>query len=336
MAQITGSVFESPSHIIYKENPPTPGQMFWRTTESAAKWIGENDYMRTEQEMMDIILRIAKEDERIRAAYMNGSRVNQNVIKDDYRDYDIVFTVTETAPFLADKNWIYCFGDPLIIQEPDSNDLGWGVDHDFTRRYAWLMLFKDGTRIDLGIEIREETNVNYIGDTLTVPLLDKDGLLPKIPPPNDSGYFIKPPAKEQYYGCCNEFWWCLNNVAKGLIRDQLPYAMRMYTETVHAELEKMIEWYIGTTHNFSVTSGMWGKYFKKYLLPEVYETFVKTYPCSDYECFWHAIGIACDLFHTLAVMVAKHLGFTYRQHEEDGMRTYLRMVRRTNAIPPSS
>ncbi|MDD4125054.1 MAG: aminoglycoside 6-adenylyltransferase [Eubacteriales bacterium] len=282
--------------------------------------------MRTEREMTDLILSVAKADERIRAVYMNGSRTNPNVIKDDYRDYDVVFTVTETESFIGDKDWLLNFGEPLIIQEPDSNDLGWGIGRDFTRRYTWLMLFKDGTRIDLGVEIIEETATSFTADTLTVPMLDKDGILPVIPPSNDSGYWIKPPAKEQYYGCCNEFWWCLNNVAKGIARDQFPYAMRMYTEIVHAELEKMTEWYIGINNNFTVTSGKWGKYFKKYLPPDLYKMHIHTYSDGDYTRFWDAIFTACDLFRTLAVFVAAHFGYTYRQHEEDGMREYLRKV----------
>lgn len=284
--------------------------------------------MRTEQEMMDLILGVAIADERIRAVYMNGSRTNPNVAKDDYQDYDVVFTVTETESFINDKDWLLNFGESLIIQEPDSNDLGWGIDHDFTRRYAWLILFKDGTRIDLGVEITDETDKNFLEDTLTVPLLDKDGILPEIPPTNDSGYWIKPPVKDKYFGCCNEFWWCLNNVAKGIARDQLSYAMRMYVEIVHIELEKMTEWYIGINNDFSVTSGMWGKYFKKYLPSELYEMYAKTYSDSDYNHFWEAIFIACDLFHTLATEVAAKFGFTYRQDEEDGMQEYLRMVRK--------
>lgn len=282
--------------------------------------------MRNEQLMMDLILSVAKADERIRAVYMNGSRANPNAAKDDYRDYDIVFTVTETESFIYDKQWPLKFGEPLIVQEPDSNDLGWGIDHDVTRRYAWLMLFKDGTRIDLGIEIKNETDKNFTSDTMTVPLLDKDGIFPPIPTADDSGYWIKPPVKEKYYGCCNEFWWCLNNVAKGITRKQLPYAMRMYTEIVHIELEKMTEWHIGINNKFSVTSGMWGKYFEKYLSSELYELYTKTYSDGDYNHFWQAIFTACDLFHKLAVEVATHLGFTYRQNEEDGMREYLKMV----------
>ncbi|MDR0818767.1 MAG: aminoglycoside 6-adenylyltransferase [Oscillospiraceae bacterium] len=283
--------------------------------------------MRTEQEMMDLILGVAKADERIRAVYMNGSRANPNVKKDAYRDYDVVYTVTETESFIQDKELPLKFGEPLIVQEPDSNDLGWGIEHDFARRYAWLMLFKDGTRIDLGIEIKEETTKNFLEDTLTVPLLDKDGIFPKIPPSNDSGYWVKPPSKEKYYGCCNEFWWCLNNVAKGIIRDQLPYAMRMYTEIVHIELEKMTEWYIGINNDFSLTSGMWGKYFKKYLPMELFEMYERTYSGGTYADFWAAIDAACDLFHDLAVDVADYFDLTYRQSEEDGMRKYIRMMR---------
>jgi len=49
-----------------------------------------------------------------------------------------------------------------------------------------------------------------------------------------------------YYSCCNNFWWCLNNVAKGIARDELPYAMHMLNDVVRAELHDMINWYIGT------------------------------------------------------------------------------------------
>lgn len=41
--------------------------------------------MRTEQEMYDLIINIAQQDEEIRAVYMNGSRTNQNVPKDIFR-----------------------------------------------------------------------------------------------------------------------------------------------------------------------------------------------------------------------------------------------------------
>lgn len=62
--------------------------------------------MRSEKEMLDLILGIAKDDERIRAVYMNGSRTNPNVPKDIFQDYDIVYVVTETESFIEDRQWI--------------------------------------------------------------------------------------------------------------------------------------------------------------------------------------------------------------------------------------
>ncbi len=277
--------------------------------------------MRTEQQMFDLILNIAKEDERVRAVYINGSRANPNVNKDKYQDYDIVYVVTDTESFLADKTWISIFGDIAIVQEPDSNDLGWGLNADYSRSYTWLMLFKDGIRIDLHIEIKEETDRVYITDSLTIPLLDKDNFLPSIPSSNDKGYWIQKPSKPKYDGCCNEFWWCLNNVAKGLVRDQIPYATRMYNEIVHVELDKMLEWYIGINTDFSVTSGMWGKYFKKYLPAELYEAYIKTY--INYDNIWDSIFKACELFRTVASVVAKYFGYQYKQSDDDNMTKYL-------------
>lgn len=52
--------------------------------------------MRTEREIFDLILHVARNNEQIRAVYMNGSRANPNVQKDIYQDYDIVYVVTET------------------------------------------------------------------------------------------------------------------------------------------------------------------------------------------------------------------------------------------------
>ena len=62
--------------------------------------------MRTEKEMLDLIINTAKEDERIRAVIMNGSRVNPNVKKDCFQDYDIIYVVEDIRSFTSNHNWI--------------------------------------------------------------------------------------------------------------------------------------------------------------------------------------------------------------------------------------
>lgn len=284
--------------------------------------------MRTEKEMFDLLLEVANDDIRVRAVYMNGSRTNPNVSRDMYQDYDIVYVVTETGSFLDDKNWISVFGELAVLQEPDICDAGFEMKMDFDRSYTWLMLFKDGNRIDLHIQIKEAMLEDYKTDKLTVPLLDKDHCLPEIPASSDADYWVQKPTEIKYFSCCNEFWWCLNNVAKGIARDQLAYAMWMYNVIVRDMLVKMIDWYIGIHTDFSVSVGMSGKYYKKYLPPELYEMYAKTYSDSNYTNFWSAIFTACELFRTIAPLVGEHFGFVYNQEEDKNMMEYLIKVNR--------
>ena len=53
----------------------------------------------------------------------------------------------------------------------------------------------------------------------------------------------------------------------------------------------MTAWRIGIETDFSVSVGMWGKQFRKYLSPERYERYRKTYPDGDYAHFWEAVSL---------------------------------------------
>ena len=74
--------------------------------------------MRSEKEMMDIIMNKALSDERIRAVTMEGSRANPNAVHDSYSDFDISYYVTDIREFTGDKSWINELGDILIAQFP--------------------------------------------------------------------------------------------------------------------------------------------------------------------------------------------------------------------------
>lgn len=81
--------------------------------------------MRTEQEMMDLILETARQDSRVLAAYLKGSRANGNVPKDVYQDFDIMYVVKEVAPFRKNPAWLDVFGEVILKQEQD-DDFGYG------------------------------------------------------------------------------------------------------------------------------------------------------------------------------------------------------------------
>jgi aminoglycoside 6-adenylyltransferase len=278
--------------------------------------------MRTEQEILELILNEARADERIRAVLLVGSRANPAVPKDPYQDYDITFFVEDIAPFFNHPEWVTeRFGNPLIMQMPEAMRYPEGDG-----KFNYMMIYPDSVRIDLSFDFTA-----YIDDgEPAVVLLDKDhgnGFLPPLPVPNDQIWHISPPSPLFYYSCCNNFWWCLNNVAKGIARDELPYVMQMLHRWVRSELHDMVNWFIGTQHGFHCSTGKGGKYFKKYLSPELYAQYAATFSGSAYPDIWKSVDTMCDLFHTLAVVVAAQFGFVYRQNEEDGIREYLRMVR---------
>lgn len=59
--------------------------------------------MRTEEAMLRLIVDTARGDGRIRAAYLEGSRANPAAPRDLFQDYDVVYVVTTTRPFISDR-----------------------------------------------------------------------------------------------------------------------------------------------------------------------------------------------------------------------------------------
>ncbi len=159
--------------------------------------------MRSEQEIIDLILNTARQDERIRAVIMNGSRVNPKAPRDIFQDFDIIYLVTEVAPFRHNPAWLKRFGELMIMQMPD--DMG-QPSPDNNGSFAYLMQFADGHRIDL--TLYPVAGLNDLGqDSLSLLLLDKDGLIEPFAPPSERSYLPKPPPAKAFADCCNEFWW---------------------------------------------------------------------------------------------------------------------------------
>lgn len=278
--------------------------------------------MRSEKEILDLVLETARQDERIRAVLMNGSRVNPSAPRDIFQDFDFIYIVTDVAPFRNNREWISRFGELMIMQLPEemqdpppANDGG----------YGYLLQFADGNRIDLGICPLEKVN-EALQDSLTLLLLDKDGTLGLLPPPSEKDYLPHPPTAKAFLDCCNEFWWVCPYVAKGLWRRELPYARYMLDQVVRAPLMKMVTWHIGMQTGFAVNPGKFGKYFQKYLDPGLWQLLLATYSDADYDHTWEALESMCALFRRVAVPLAEHFGFAYPQGDDERVLAHLRHV----------
>jgi aminoglycoside 6-adenylyltransferase len=279
--------------------------------------------MRSEQEMLELIVNTAQDDDRIRAVIMNGSRANPNAPRDIFQDFDILYLVTDVASFRDDPNWIERFGEIMILQMPEAmgdpppaNDGG----------FAYLMQFADGNRIDLGLFPIDKLH-ELEEDSLSRLLLDKDGIFKPFAAPSDRDYLPRPPTAKAFEDCCNEFWWVCPYVAKGLWREELVYAKYMFDQVVREQLMKMLTWYVGIETQFSCNPGKFGKYLKQYLEPELWDMLQKTYADAGYDSTWDALFAMCALFRRIAIRVAEHFGFDYPHGDDERVSAHLEHVR---------
>lgn len=286
--------------------------------------------MRTTEQMMDIILHVANQDERVRAVCMNGSRTNPNAPADPFQDYDIVYLVTELDSFVRNPGWVDVFGERIIMQTPEKMAM---FPPGLGGRFSYLMLFQDGNRIDLTLVPTHEQEKYLQEDKLTVVLLDKDRSLPQLPPPSDEDYRVKPPSREFFADCCNEFWWVSTYVAKGLWRQEMLYAQDHLHQVVRPMLMIMLEWQAGIRTDFLISIGKNGKYLEKYMSKQSWDELMSTYAFGNEEETWNALFTMCRLFRDSALFVSDHFGFEYPERDDRLVTAYLERVRK---LPPDA
>lgn len=282
--------------------------------------------MRNEAEIKHLIIDKATTDDRIRAVLLNGSRANDKVSPDQYQDYDVVYIVTDLRSFVYNHSWVDYFGERLIMQMPTTMDLYEQDKIDDLSCFAYLMLFKDGNRIDLTLFPVDKIETSFTPGSLTKVWLDKDNLFNDLPPSNDSDYVIKPPGQKEFNDVCNEFWWVSTYVAKGLARNEITYAKEMLETVVRPMFMKMTAWYIGSKNNFTVPFGKAGKFMKRYLRKDYYNKILSTYTGCNINENWKALFTITELFALFAAAVANNLTLQYNHTEEANVLTYLKAV----------
>ena len=274
--------------------------------------------MRSTEQMLSLIKTVAESENCVKSAILCGSRANENAPKDIYQDYDVVYFVSDIKPYFNNINWLEeKFGKAILMQTPDIIDYP-ELTAETAEKFTFLAIFSDGVRVDLTLTTKSP---EQDAEPFLV-LLDKCGMLDGIE--CDADYYnVKMPTQREFSNCCNEFWWCLNNVAKGLARREIPYAKDMFDGPVRAMLNQMLSYYIGTFTDFSVSIGKAGKYLNKYLTESTYNKYLKSYSSTDPDKMWNSVINTCKLFSDVAIYTANTLGLEYNALEEKGAREYM-------------
>ena len=274
--------------------------------------------------LLDTVLDTARQDDRIRGVVLEGSRTNPNAPKDIFQDYDVLYIVRETESFQTDRAWIDRFGERLYLQYPEEHPVYPSDKHNC---YGWLIQFTDGNRLDLHVSTASWVLENDAKDSLFTVLLDKDGLFAGRKPADDSAHWVQKPNQALFSATCNEFWWCLNNLCKGLWRGEVTYAQWVLCDLLRPQLLTMLGWKAAIPYDFHISVGKCGKYLPNYLKKSLWEAFLSTYSGANPEEIWEAGERLCALFHQTAGEVAETLGFSYDNTEAENSWGFFRHVR---------
>ena len=264
--------------------------------------------MRTEAEMFDVILKTA-ETLQVKAVAMSGSRTNQNVPKDEFQDYDVVYVVDDLDNLTSDLSWLDYFGKRIIEQEVV-------LDH----RRLYLMLFEDGNRIDLTLCPKDHIQ-EWVDSEAGFTVLEDPEHLFEPYSQNLERYWTSPATETNFVKSCNEFWWVSAYVVKGICRNQLIYATDHLYGICQQEFLKILAWQVASDRG-KVDIGKNYKYLFNYLPAEKEKEFSSLLDFASLDKIIQSLLATMQLFHREAQKLAQKLGFDYDKEVAEKMIEY--------------
>ena len=264
--------------------------------------------MRTETEMLDVILKTA-ETLQVEAVAMSGSRTDTKASKDEFQDYDVVYVVENLDKLITDLSWLDQFGKRIIEQE-----VGLG------QRRLYLMLFEDGNRIDLTLCPKDYIQ-EWIDSEAGFTVLEDPEHLFEPYSPNIERYWTNSATEKDFEKVCNEFWWVSAYVVKGICRKQVIYATDHLYGICQQELLKVLAWKVSSDRG-KVDIGKNYKYLFNYLPVEKEKEFSNLLDFSSIEKLSHSLFATMNFFHQEAQSLAKKLGFDYDKEVAEKMIEY--------------
>ena len=264
--------------------------------------------MRTETEMLDLILQTAKTIQ-VETVAMSGSRTDTKAPKDEFQDYDAVYIVDDLDNLTSDISWLDQFGKRIIEQEVR---LG--------HRRLFLMLFEDGNRIDLTLCPKDYIQEWIDSEAGFIVLEDPEHLFEPYSP-NIERYWISPASEIDFEKVCNEFWWVSAYVVKGICRNQVIYATDHLYGICQQELLKLLAWQV-VADKGTVDVGKNYKYLFNYLPAEKEKEFSSLLDFASLDKIIQSLFATMKLFHQEAQSLAQKMGFDYDKEVAEKMIEY--------------
>ena len=272
--------------------------------------------MRTEIEMLDVILQTAKTLQ-VKAVAMSGSRTCPKALKDEFQDYDVVYIVDDFDNLTSDLSWLNQFGKRIIEQEVSLGN-----------RRLYLMLFEDGNRIDLTLCSKVHIKEWVESEADFMVLEDPKGLFDPYSP-SPQRFWTSLARAIDFEKACNEFWWVSAYVVKGICRHQVIYATDHLYGICQQELLKVLAWQVARDKGI-VDVGKNYKYLFNYLPADKEKEFSNLLDFSSLDKIIQSLFATMELFHQEAQSLAQKMGYDYDREVAEKMIEYAEERLETN------
>jgi aminoglycoside 6-adenylyltransferase len=254
-------------------------------------------------------------NENVRSVVLTSSRARNDDSVDMLSDYDIEIFVRDLGPYLSITESAVSAEnqDPADawFEEKSALLVKWPLvpeaeDHWLTR----LVQYRDGLRIDFQIcDLPLHYHATF--DAGYRVLIDKDDIARTLPKANGAALYIHRPTPERFARRINAFLWDCLYVPKALRRGEEFFAFTMLADLHFRFLREMLEWHIGAGHGWSVSSNKAGRWFRRFLEPELYARVISLIDGGAGTDHWDTWTKTMELMEEIAGPLAQAVGAAF-------------------------
>jgi aminoglycoside 6-adenylyltransferase len=156
-------------------------------------------------------------------------------------------------------------------------------------------------------------------------LVDKDGLIARLPKPSGKGEVPSPPTAQQFEAEVRHFWYATYQAARYLARRDL-WLVQYSLIRMRENMLTMFEWYAKSLNGWDYDTWHMGRFMHEWLDPNIYGSVYHAFGDFDAASSGGTLFKSMLLFQHVAKITAERLAFTYPADVDTFVNNYMRRL----------
>ncbi|MBX3085588.1 MAG: aminoglycoside 6-adenylyltransferase [Anaerolineae bacterium] len=243
----------------------------------------------------------------IRAIIVVGSQARRDHPADRWADLDLMMFVNDMTLYLGETAWLSNFGTLWLC-------LPFEQAGEEPQRLA---VFEGGQKVDCHffavselVKMVEAGTLEDVYQRGYYALIDKDGLVARLPPPSYVLPAQNPPASDEFALMVTRFWYEALQTAKTIRRRDL-WVVKGWDMGLKHTLLWFIAWHARAMNGWNHDTWHAGRFMLDWTDAETKQALDGLFGHFDPVDSWRALFATITLYQHLAREIALRLGYTY-------------------------